>query len=167
MTYRNKTYICFDADTDMKYYTLMCAWKENEDIAFNFQNAHDLNNLRPTSSEDTIKQKLRERLANTFEMIVLIGEHTKYLYKFVRWEIEYAIEKDIPIICVNINKLKKMDESLCPQILKTALAIHLPYGQKIIDYALNNWPQLHVGYRHDNKSGPFHYKEETYNSLDL
>lgn len=165
MTYKNKTYICFDADTDMNYYNLMCAWKENESIAFNFQNAHDLNNLRPTSSEDTIKQKLRERLANTYVMIVLIGENTKYLYKFVRWEIEYAIEMDIPIICVNINKLKKIDDNLCPAILKTSLAIHIPYGQKIIDYALNHWPTTHEEHKRKDKSGPWQYNQSIYDSL--
>lgn len=167
MAYKNKTYICFDADSDMKYYTLMCAWKENEQIAFNFHNAHDLNNLRPTSSEATIKQKLRERLANTSVMVVLIGERTKYLYKFVRWEIEYAVENDIPIICANINKMRSMDDNLCPPLLKEELAIHIPYGQKIIDYALNNWPDSHRKHRHEKDSGYYFYKDHVYTNLGL
>ena len=32
MAYKNKTYVCFDADNDIKYYNLMKAWKENETI---------------------------------------------------------------------------------------------------------------------------------------
>lgn len=167
MAYKNKTYVSFDADTDMSYYRMMCAWKENETIAFNFHNAHDLNNLRPTSSEVTIKQKLLERLENTKVMIVLVGEHTKFLYKFVRWEIEYAINNDIPIICVNINKLRKMDNNLCPSILRDELSIHISYNQKIIDYALNYWPASHLSYRQQNKTGPYVYKDEVYTRLGL
>ncbi len=116
MAYRNKTYVCFDADNDIRYYRLMTAWKENDRIAFDFHNAHEINNLRDGSSEETIKRKLRERLQNTKVLVVLIGEQTKSLYKYVRWEIEYAIEHDIPIIGVNLNDNRKKN-SLCPPIL--------------------------------------------------
>jgi len=167
MAYRNKTYVCFDADNDIRYYRLMTAWKENEKIAFNFHNAHEINNLRDGSSEATIKMKLRERLKNTKMFIVLIGDHTKNLYKFVRWEIEYAVEKDIPIISVNLNKKKQIDEKLCPPILRDKLAIHIPYGQKIIDYALNQWPSSHASHRKNDDTGAYKYKESVYKKLNL
>jgi hypothetical protein len=165
MAYRNKTYVCFDADTDMRYYNLMRAWKENDVIAFDFQNAHDLNNLRGGSSEETIKVKLRERLLNTKVFIVLVGEKTRYLYKFVRWEIEYAIEKDIPIIVANINGLKKVDDNLCPPLLREALAIHISYGPNSINHALNSWPQFHAEYRRDGKRGAYLYVDSVYEKI--
>ena len=71
MAYRNKTYVAFDADNDMQYYRTMQMWKANDNIDFDFHNAHKLNNLRLTSSEETIKRKLKERLNNTRLMIVL------------------------------------------------------------------------------------------------
>jgi hypothetical protein len=61
MAYRNKTYICFDGDTDMNYYRLMQAWKDNENHDFNFHNAHDLNTSRDSSQEESIKRQLRDR----------------------------------------------------------------------------------------------------------
>jgi hypothetical protein len=76
MAYRNKTYICFDGDTDMHWYRLMQAWKDNDDIDFNFHNAHDLNTARDSSQEESIKKQLRERFANSKLLIVLIGEKT-------------------------------------------------------------------------------------------
>jgi len=165
MAYRNKTYVCFDADNDIHYYRLMQAWKENDAIAFDFHNAHEINNLRDGSSEETVKRKLRERLQNTKVLVVLIGEHTKNLFKYVRWEIEYAIEKDIPIIGVNLNKRKRMDDTLCPPILKKELAIHVPYGQKILDFALNNWPASHTSHRRDGDTGAYYYNDSVYESL--
>lgn len=45
MPYRNKTYVAFDADTDMHYYRIMQAWKEHDHIDFDFHNAHEMNNL--------------------------------------------------------------------------------------------------------------------------
>jgi hypothetical protein len=164
MAYSNKTYICFDADNDMHYYQLCKAWKEHEHIAFNFHNAHEINSLRDGSSEATIKAKLRERLANTKVLVVLIGKKTMNLYKYVRWEIEYAIDNNIPIIAVNLNGSKYQDD-LCPPILKNELAIYIPFGQKIMNYALNDWPLSHEGLKRENKTGPYYYYDNVYNSL--
>lgn len=166
MAYKNKTYVCFDADNDIKYYNLMKAWKENENIAFDFHNAHEINNLRDGSSEEQIKKKLRERLIDTKVLVILIGEKTKNLYKYVRWEIDYAIEKDIPIIAVNLNKKKSQDD-LCPPILKDKLAIYVPFGQKIIDYALNNWPARHASHKSNGDTGAYYYQKEVYDRLGL
>ena len=165
MAYKNKTYVCFDADSDMRYYNMMKAWKENENIAFDFHNAHNLNNLRPGSSEETIKRKLIERLQNPKMFIVLVGEHTKYLYKFVRWEIEYAIEKDIPIIVVNLNGQKRINYHLCPPILRDKLSIHVPFKQKIIDYALNNWGEQHKQTK--EKIGAYYYEDDFYRKIGI
>lgn len=166
MAYANKTYVCFDADTDILYYRLMTAWKENDKIEFNFHNAHEINNLRDGSSEETIKAKLRERLKNTKVLVVLIGANTKNLYKYVRWEIEWAIENDIPIIAVNLNKKKVMDDTLCPPILKDKLAIHIPFGQKIMDYALNNWPESYENHKKKGDTGAYTYKDSVYDGLE-
>jgi 2-hydroxy-3-keto-5-methylthiopentenyl-1-phosphate phosphatase len=117
MSYKNKTYIIFDAGNDMIQYRLMTAWKKNEKIDFNFHNAHDIYSVNKnhmdrlrahdkkegTSREETyIKGKLKERLTNTKQVLVLVGDSTKDLYKYVRWEIEVAINMDIPIIAVNL-----------------------------------------------------------------
>ena len=65
MAYRNKVFISFDGDNDIHYYRLMQAWKQNNNIPFNFYDAHDLNTALDTSTEETIKRRLRERLRNT------------------------------------------------------------------------------------------------------
>ena len=167
MSYTNKTYVAFDADNDIRYYRLMQAWKHNDNTSFNFYDAHDLNNLRDGSSEETIKRKLAERLSNTKLFILLVGNNTKFLYKFVRWEIEQAINKNIPIIVVNLNGKRSMDDDLCPAIIKNELAVHVAYNQKIIEYAINNWIDSDIQYRKDNKTGPYIYKDTIYTSLGL
>ena len=91
MSYRNKVFVSFDGDNDIHYYRLMRAWKQNDHTAFNFFDAHDINTARDTSTEETIKRRLSERLANAYVLVSLIGEHTRYLYKFVRWELEQAV----------------------------------------------------------------------------
>ena len=166
-TYTNKTYVAFDADNDIRYYRLMQAWKKNDNTSFNFYDAHDLNNLMSGSSEETIKNKLAERLRNTKVFILLVGNNTKYLYKFVRWEIEQAIKRQIPIIVVNLNGKKSKDSSLCPAILDDELAVHVSFNQKIIEYAINNWVASDLNYRSNGKIGAYYYKDSVYEQLGL
>ncbi len=167
MAYRNKTYICFDGDTDMHYYRLMCAWKQNDNTNFNFINAHDINYARDSSQELSIKRQLRERLLNTKVMVVLVGEKTRYLYKFVRWEIEQALSLKLPIIAVNLNGQRRLDSERCPPIVREELVLHISFNSKIVQYALENWPNNHVKYMSDGEKGAFHYREETYSRLGL
>ncbi len=164
MGYRNKTYVCFDADTDIHCYRLMEAWKENDHIAFDFHNAHEINDIRDGSSEETIKRRLRERLQNTKVLVILIGKNTKNLFKYVRWEIAYAIEHNIPIIAANLNGSRSKD-SFCPPILENELAMFVSYGQKILDFALNHWPDQHYKERKNEKRGPFFYNDTIYANL--
>jgi hypothetical protein len=164
MAYRNKTYVCFDGDTDMAYYRLMQAWKDNEHHDFNFHNAHDLNTARDSSQEESIKRQLRERFANSKLLVVLIGEKTKLLTKFVKWEMEVALRLDLPIIGVNLNKSRSQDDR-CPPAIKEELVIYVPFGQKIMQYAMDDWPASHKAYRTQGKSGPYHYIDSVYDRL--
>jgi len=167
MSYRNKTFVSFDGDSDMAYYRLMQAWKQNDNIPFNFYNAHDLNSARDTSTEASIKAQLAERLRNTKIFVLLVGEHTRYLYKFVHWEIEQALSRELPIIAVNLNGQRSMDSDRCPPILKDALAMHISFNAKIMQYALENWPASYENLKSKGETGPYYYKESVYRDLGL
>lgn len=167
MPYRNKTFVSFDGDTDMPYYRLMQAWKQNDGIDFNFYNAHDLNTARDSSQEASIKAQLAERMRNSKVFVLLVGERTRYLQKFVRWEIEQAIQRDLPIIAVNLNGRRSMDENRCPPLLKPELAVHVSFNAAIIQHALDNWPLSHQQCRQSQKAGPYYYNDSVYTGLRL
>jgi len=165
MAYRNKTYVAFDGDNDMHYYNLMKAWKQSDYTEFNFNDAHTINPAKDTSTEETIKKHLRERMANSKVFVLLVGEKTKYLYKYVKWEIELAISSGLPIIVVNLNQKKSSDENLCPKSALDTLAIHISFGPKIMQYALENWPEFHAKCISEGKTGKYYYQESTYQKL--
>lgn len=166
MPYRNKTYVCFDGDEDMRYYRLMTAWKANDNSSFNFHDAHDLNTARDTSQEESIKRQLRERFANSKTFVVLIGEKTKNLRKFVKWEMEVALRLGLPIIAVNLNGSRQQTD-LCPPAIRDALAIHVPFGPTIMQYAMDNWPADHAVKVRAGTMGWHYYKDDVYRRLGL
>jgi len=172
MSYKNKTYVCLDYDEDKVYYNLMLAWKKNDHIDFDFNNAHELNSLRDGSNDETIKRKLRERMTNSKLAIVLVGELTKTKYKFVKFEMDVALEMEIPIIVVNLNKKKRIDKELCPPVLREQLVMHIPFGNSkgekakdIIKFTMDEWPSLHEKYWNDDKIEPRHWADSVYQGL--
>jgi MTH538 TIR-like domain (DUF1863) len=167
MAYRNKTYVCFDGDEDMQYYRLMCAWKQHEGIDFNFYNAHDLNSARDTSTQESIKRQLRERLKNSKVLVVLVGEKTRDLRKFVRWEMEQALGLELAIIAVNLNGNRKLDQGRCPPIICGELAMHISFNAAIMQYALEDWIDKHAAYLKQGKKAANHYPDTVYQQLGL
>jgi len=167
MSYRNKTYVAFDGDNDMWAYRIMQAWKENEHIDFDFYDAHDLNSARDTSTEESIKAQLRERMANAKQMVLLVGKNTKYLRQFVPWEIELAHKKEIPIVVVNLNGIRRYDANLCPSAIGDAVyTMHVSFNAMIIMYALDRFPDSYDKHKNE-KLGNCWYKDSVYKELGL
>lgn len=139
MAYRDKAYIAFDGDEDIRYYNLLKAWAKNKNIDFDFKNAHDLKSARDTSSEESIKRSLKDRMNNSKVFVLLLGEHTKNLYKFIRWEIDQAIKLELPIIVVNLNNKTGIDSELLPPILVGEKFETIPFKEVEIQKSLKKY----------------------------
>ncbi len=169
MAYRNKTYVAFDGDNDIRYYYLMKAWKQSDSTDFNFYDAHDLNTIRDSSQTDSIKRKLAERMANSKVFVLLLGEKTKYLTRFVKWEVEHALYLNLPIIVVNINGKRDEDFERMPSWLNEQLCISCSFNARILQYSLEHWERYHYKYKNDREKDGKHYKwkAEVYEGLGI
>ena len=166
MSYRNKTYVIFDG-RDIIQYRLMQAWKSNENISFNFYDVHPTREIYTDSEETSVKRGLRERFSDTKQVVVLIGAGTRYKYQYVKWEIELAQEKGLPIIGVNLNGLRQLDEDGCPAVMKNYHTIYVPFRPRIIQHALDNWPTQYYSIRNNSGIKNWSYPDATYQSLGL
>lgn len=167
MAYRNATYVAFAADgnsnpteTDQRYYRLMSAWAANDSIEFSYTNSHDkASACRDSSKKETIKRSLRERLNNSRNMLLFVGNTTRLDTDFVPYEIEYAVKAcKIPIIVCYVDETEPITDCvpdrlrrLWPPKLKelidsgVARTFHIPCKQAAIkaaikQYDLNNLP---------------------------
>ena len=73
-------------------------------------------------------------------VVVIVGKNTKNLYKFVRWELDLALELGMPIIVANLNEQRDLDRDLCPAVIRDACAVHVPFKIAAIKGALDAWP---------------------------
>lgn len=162
MAYRNKTYVIFDGDKDMWAYAYMLGWKKNKNIDFNFYDAHDIMRMPRATDETYVKGVLRERLNYTKQAVLLCGESTKNLHRFVRWELQTCLSMGIPIVVANLNGNRNYDQDRCPPILDGAGAMHISYGARIIKFALDNYAEDPKEYKSKTN---WYYNNNLYKSL--
>ena len=169
MSYKDPAYVIFDGDEDKWAYGFMQGWKKNDKIDFDFRDAHELDSMTPRAqNEEYVKKFLKERMGQSKSAIVLVGDKTKNLYRYIRWELELALSLDLPIIAVNLNDERKRDKDLCPPIIRDKCVVHVPFRMKIIKYALDNWPSEYKGLTKEQKAGGArNYAESVYKKLDL
>jgi hypothetical protein len=119
--------------------------------------------------EAYVKQRLKERMKDSGALVVIVGEKTKNLFKFVRWEIELAMEIGLPIVVANLNNQTQKDGDLCPPILRDACAVHVPFKKEAIKHALATWPNEFWGMSREAKyGGARHYNNPAwYKSMGL
>jgi hypothetical protein len=113
MAYRNGTYVAFLAqgtnqpgESDIDYYNLMKAWSAKTDDDFTMINSHEkASAVRDSSKKSTLKASLQERLRNSRNMVLIIGETTRFDTDWVPFEIEQAVDTHkIPIIAAYPNQ---------------------------------------------------------------
>ena len=150
-----RTFVGFSS-TDIRYYRLMQAWKANEHIDFNFTDCQ-LGSEINSENEAYIKSKCRERITMAGTFAVLIGQDTRSKHKYVRWEMEVAIEKKCRIIGINLDGSRQAVDMTCPPIIKNIGAIFVPFSPKIVAHALENWKM--------ETKDDWHYKDEVYRRL--
>ncbi len=167
MAYRNGTYVAFHADgnnrpgrSDIDYYNLLKAWTAQTDDDFTMINSHDKAcAVRDSSLHNTLRASLLERLRNSKNMVLIIGETTRFDTDWVPFEIQKAVDVyEIPIIVAYtvFDKPIRNPDALSeywPLALEvrikngTAHVIHIPFKREpvkdaIAQFSHNNPPKF-------------------------
>lgn len=170
MAYRNGTYVAFHAEgtnrpgeSDMDYYNLMRAWSAHPDVDFTMVNSHEkASAVRDSSKRATLRASLQERLRNSKNMLLIIGQTTRLDTDWVPFEITQAVDTyGLPIIAVYPDYKNIMAPAelrpLWPKAFqaridaKSVRAIHIPFKKLPIMAAIgqfdhNNQPSTPINY---------------------
>jgi len=160
MAYRNGTYVAFHAGgttdptatkSDIKYFNTLKMWHKNSDHQFRLIDSHEKTaSVRDSSKKLTLETRLRERLNNSKNMLLIVTGNTINDTDWVPFEIEHAVDScRIPIIAaypnyMTIKNPKKLGH-YWPSALKSrinngqASVIHIPFKQTAITDAIDQF----------------------------
>ena len=151
MTNKNGTYFAFEGlgktyphISDFKYFSAMQAWSAGKHIEFKFVNSHDKTNaIHDTSKRATLEARIRERLAASKNVVLMISRDTRQSDSTLSYEIEKAVDTyKLPLIIAYAghefmlkptSHFKEWPNELTSRIYNgTARAIHIPFNKDAI-----------------------------------
>lgn len=159
MGYRNGIYVAFNGcgttiptDSDIKYFNMLKAWKENKNIDFSFVDSHQKTyRVLDSSTKNTLLSRLNERMSNSKLMFLIVTDRTKNSSDVVDHEIIRAIDHDeIPIVVAYTGKdiIKKVSSDMknkLPKSLKDRVEkneckiLFIPYKVKAVKKAFEDF----------------------------
>jgi len=158
MAYRSGTYIAFDGLgqtnptlSDFRYYATMQAWASHKNIDFKYVDSHDKTcAVRDTSLRTTLESRIRERLANSKNVVVILSSDTRKSGSMLTYEIEQAVDRyELPLIVTYVDYKIIANpgqlSSYWPNALstrisnQTAKAIHIPFIKDALLDAINQF----------------------------
>lgn len=159
MGYRNGIYVAFNGcgttdptDSDIKYFNVLKAWKENKNIDFSFVDSHQKTyRVLDSSTKKTLLSRLDERMSNSKLMFLIVTDRTKDSSDVVDHEIIRAIDHDeIPIVVAYTDKdaIKKVSSDMknkLPKSLKDRVEnkeckiLFIPYKVKAVKRAFEDF----------------------------
>lgn len=179
MAYRNGNYVAFDGlgetdptKSDFRYYATIQAWTAGRGFDFKYVDSHDKTAaVRDSSQKNTLETRIRERLALSKNVVVILSESTRASGSMLSYEIEKAVDLyRLPLICAYTGYSKIMApndlSSRWPNVLKdrinngNALAIHIPFKKGAILDALD-----HSVHKHGLTHGLHFYSLEAHQTL--
>lgn len=164
MAYRNGTYVAFHANgtnipgkSDIDYYNLMRAWSSHPDDDFTMNNSHDkASAVRDDSKRATLEASLLQRLRNSKNMVLIIGETTARDDDWVPFEIRHAVDTyKIPIIATYTGVATPIRNPIAlkdtwPPALATRISngtanvIHIPFKKAALLDAISQFSPTNV-----------------------
>lgn len=183
MAYRNGTYIAFHANgtnrpgqSDIDYYNMMKAWANKGDDDFTMVNSHEkAAAVRDSSSRTTLQNSLMDRLRNSKNMVLILGETTRFDTDWVPFEIEKAVDLyKLPIIVTYTEWAKPIRSPASfsgywPKALADringgiASAIHIPYKKSALLAAIEQFHPKNL----PRNGGLGYYSDEAYKSFGI
>ncbi|MBU5439806.1 TIR domain-containing protein [Tissierella sp. MSJ-40] len=180
MAYRNGTYVAFDGngttnptEGDMKYYGLLRKWNNSNKFELTFSDSHlKTYQVKDSSSVNTLKSRLLERMKNSKNMLLIISDDTNWDRGMLNYEIEKAVDYyKIPLIVAytGYNSIlypsshrERWPKALLERIDNgTAKCIHIPFKERAISSAVSQFSVNSTG--DDILTSPLTtYKKEAY-----
>ena len=146
MANRTGTYFAFDGlgetdptKSDFAYYATVQGWSAASHIEFKFVNSHEkASAVRDSSKLATLQASIRERLAASKNMVVILSSKTRKTGSLLSWEIEKAVDfYELPLIIAYTGCQTMLNpeaySAWWPNTLSTrirdgsARAIHIPF----------------------------------------
>lgn len=161
----SKVYVAFDYANASAYYNVMRSWASSDAESYLLMDSVGVKLDASSKTQDSIQMEFEARIADSAIVVFLVNEFTKYPFRYFAWEISIAVRLGKPLLVVNLNGAKVPDQMCCPDGLMQTLALHVPFNQKVVEYAIAHW--VVDSARFQTKRTSYYYSESVFVKLGI
>lgn len=160
MAAKKKIFVCYDKANDSTYFNMLEAWM-TEDVQFiTYEPVFERVNTPKTIAN--FLTSINEKIKGVDAFVLLVSENTRNLDYNMMVELNVALANEIPIIAINVNGLRSLDDTNCPSILKDKHVLHIALDSKVFKTAIDLWPKYFNEHLQDENLGPRYFKDSVY-----
>lgn len=167
MRHYGTIYVAFDGDNDIEAYNKVKSFRTQENIPFDLIDGYEFYSQIDKVDDDVLKEQVLNKVKQAKIVVVLMGKTTKSMRKYIRWQVEGAINMGKPVIVVNENNIRAVDFDRCPALIKKALTLHISFNELIFECAVSYWPKMHSEFTEKGKKGMFKFPQSVYSYYGL
>lgn len=165
MSYKGKIYVAFDALNDMKAYKALKQFKQTDGSLFDFYDGANFAKLLDVEQDDTLKAKIQKNIDDADVVLVVLSKTLKSMRRFSKWQVEYALSSEKPVIVMNNSPIRGIDNDIAPTILKNHLCLYIPNEEQALELACMNWPKSNKEHLENGDKSPYRYDYDVYKEL--
>lgn len=166
MSYKGKIYVICHETFDVAAYDKLKDMKQTDDSQFDFVDSLTLSVQLDVLNDEELKSLLYKNMDEADIVLILLSKKVKSMRKFVKWQVEYAINQGMPIICMNNSPLRSIDYSITPTKLKKKRSLYISYDSKVLELACINWVQSNKKHNDMEENIPYCYDKSVYDALN-
>lgn len=160
MATKKKIFVCYDKINDATYFDMLEAWM-SIDVQFVKYDPQPERVNTPRTIANFITA-INERIKSVEAFVLLVSDSTRNLDYNMMAELNVALANDIPIIAINVNGLRSLDDTNCPSLLKEKHVLHIALDSKAFKTALDIWPKYYREHLYDDNLGPRYFNDSVY-----
>ncbi|MDH7497577.1 MAG: TIR domain-containing protein [Syntrophomonadaceae bacterium] len=140
MARAGRAFFSLDPGNPLDTYLVLAAWTYAAGLGVHCWNPLGAEEM-PVGGEREARRVLRQELRGCRLAVALVGRETGRRSTVARWEMETALELDLPVLAVNLNGKDGLDQRRCPEVLKGRTVLHVAFARPVVTYALQVWPE--------------------------
>lgn len=165
MAILGKIYVIFDGVANSKAYDELKKFKQADGEKFDFYDGIEYLKELDKTNDDELKAKIQENMNQADCVLVLLSKNVKSMRRFIKWQIEYAVNQEKVLFSMNCNRIRSIDYDVTPTILKNKLSLYLPFDASALELGLMNWPKSFKEHLKQGEVKPYRYDKSVYEQL--
>ena len=166
MNNEKRVFFSLNHEADATPYRNLLRWLSMNNVEISPWTTADFSREAQFGGDSPHQPDLVDQVVNSDYVVVIVGDSQIDPEGLDTQALNAAAWMKRPIIALNINQLKDIDNDRFPKLIADQLVLHIPMEGQAIKHALQSWRDEAFRVRTMGQVGPVHYTSDIYSLIE-